>query len=74
MAAKTAALHNLKLALATFIAGATAAPAASPLFGVDMWKAAAMAGVTAVWQFAAKWAIDVQRANRHLEQPDGPDA
>jgi len=64
MAIRTAALHNLKLAVATFIAGATAAPAASPLFGVDMWKAAAMAGITAVWQFAAKWAIDVQRSTR----------
>jgi len=43
-------------ATATFIAGATAAPLTAALFDVAFIKAAAIAGLIAVWNFAGRWA------------------
>lgn len=43
-------------AVATFVAGATAAPLSAAVFNVSFVKAAAMAGLVAVWNFAARWA------------------
>jgi hypothetical protein len=43
-----------KRALATFVAGATAAPISSTLVGVSFFKAAAIAGVIAVWNLVAR--------------------
>lgn len=40
--------------LATFIAGATAAPISSALFDVSFFKAAAIAGIIAVWNWAGR--------------------
>jgi hypothetical protein len=57
-------LTNAKLAAATFIAGASASPVTGTLFDIDMWKVALVSGCTALWQFIAKWAIDVQKAAR----------
>ena len=57
-------LTNAKLAAATFIASASASPVTGTLFDIDMWKVALVSGCTALWQFIAKWAIDVQKAAR----------
>ena len=43
-------------ATATFVAGATAAPLTAALFDVTFIKAAAIAGVIALWNFAGRWA------------------
>ncbi len=43
-----------KRAVATFIAGATAAPISSTLVGVSFFKAAGIAGVIAVWNLIAR--------------------
>jgi hypothetical protein len=43
-------------AVATFIAGATAAPLNAALFDIEFFKSAAIAGVIAVWNFAGRWA------------------
>lgn len=43
-------------AFATFVAGATAVPVTSALFDIDFLKAAAIAGLIAVWNFAGRWA------------------
>ena len=58
-------IRNAKLAAATFIAGASASPVTGTLFDIDMWKVALVSGCTALWQFIAKWAIDVQKAARN---------
>jgi|GEM_PF-6722372 len=42
--------------VATFIAGATAAPLSSALFDVSFFKAAAIAGLIAVWNWAGRTA------------------
>ena len=44
----------LKRAVATFLAGATAAPLTSALVGISFFKAAAVAGVIAVWNLVAR--------------------
>lgn len=44
----------LKRAVATFVAGATAAPLSSALIGISFFKAAAVAGVIAVWNLVAR--------------------
>jgi len=44
----------LKRAVATFLAGATAAPLTSALIGISFFKAAAVAGVIAVWNLVAR--------------------
>lgn len=44
----------LKRAVATFVAGATAAPLTSALVGISFFKAAAVAGVIAVWNLVAR--------------------
>jgi hypothetical protein len=44
----------LKRAVATFVAGATAAPLSSALVGISFFKAAAIAGVIAVWNLIAR--------------------
>lgn len=43
-----------KRALATFVAGATAAPLSSTLVGISFFKAAAIAGIIAVWNLIAR--------------------
>lgn len=43
-------------ALATFVAGATAAPISAALLDVSFLKAAAIAGVIAVWNWAGRTA------------------
>jgi hypothetical protein len=43
-------------AIATFIAGATAAPLTAALFDVAFLKAASIAGLIALWNFAGRWA------------------
>lgn len=40
--------------IATFIAGATAAPLSAALFDVSFFKAAAIAGLIAVWNWAGR--------------------
>lgn len=44
----------LKRAVATFVAGATAAPLTSTLVNISFFKAAAAAGVIAVWNLVAR--------------------
>ena len=44
----------LKRAVATFIAGATAAPLTAAVTDVSFFKAAAIAGIVAVWNLAAR--------------------
>lgn len=46
----------VRRAVATFVAGATAAPLSAAVFNVSFVKAAAMAGLVAVWNLAARWA------------------
>jgi hypothetical protein len=46
----------LKRAVATFVAGATAAPLTSAIVGISFFKAAAVAGVVAVWNLVARTA------------------
>jgi hypothetical protein len=43
-------------ALATFIAGATAAPISAAVFDVSFLKAAGVAGLIAVWNLLGRWA------------------
>jgi hypothetical protein len=43
-----------KRAVATFVAGATAAPASAALLDVSFLKAAGIAGVIAVWNWVAR--------------------
>lgn len=43
-----------KRAVATFVAGATASPLTSAVFDVSFFKAAAIAGLIAVWNWAAR--------------------
>jgi hypothetical protein len=45
-----------KRGVATFIAGATSAPLSSALFDVSFFKAAAIAGLIAVWNWAGRTA------------------
>jgi hypothetical protein len=46
----------LKRAVATFVAGATAAPLTSAIVDISFLKAAAVAGVVAVWNLVARTA------------------
>lgn len=41
-------------AVATFVAGATASPLTSAVFGVSFFKAAGIAGLIAVWNWVAR--------------------
>jgi 3-hydroxy-3-methylglutaryl CoA synthase len=43
-----------KRAVATFVAGATAAPLTAAVFDVDFFKAAGVAGLVAVWNWAGR--------------------
>lgn len=43
-------------ALATFVAGATAAPISAAVFDVSFLKAAGVAGLIAVWNLLGRWA------------------
>lgn len=43
-----------KRALATFVAGATAAPVSAAVLNVSFLKAAGIAGVIAVWNWVAR--------------------
>lgn len=43
-----------KRAVATFVAGATAAPLSAALLDVSFFKAAGIAGVIAVWNWLAR--------------------
>lgn len=45
-----------KRALATFVAGATAAPIGASIIGVSFFKAAGIAGVIAVWNLIGRTA------------------
>lgn len=45
-----------KRAVATFVAGATAAPLSAALLDVSFFKAAGIAGVIAVWNWVARTA------------------
>lgn len=44
----------LQRAVATFVAGATAAPLTAAAFDVSFFKAAAIAGLIAVWNFVGR--------------------
>jgi hypothetical protein len=52
-------------AFATFVAGATAAPLTAAVTDVSFFKAAAIAGLVAVWNLAARM------AQAWLKQPSG---
>lgn len=52
-------------ALATFVAGATAAPLTSAVADISFFKAAGIAGLVAVWNFVAR------TAQAWLKQPSG---
>lgn len=43
-----------KRAVATFVAGATASPITAAVFNVSFFKAAGIAGLIAVWNWAAR--------------------
>lgn len=43
-----------KRAVATFVAGATAAPLTSAIVDISFFKAAALAGLVAVWNLLAR--------------------
>lgn len=55
----------LKRAFATFVAGATAAPLTVAVTDVSFFKAAAIAGIVAVWNLAARM------SQAWLTRPDG---
>lgn len=44
----------IKRAVATFVAGATAAPLTAAAFNVSFFKAAGVAGLIAVWNFVGR--------------------
>lgn len=46
----------LRRSVATFVAGATAAPITSAIFDIAFLHAAGIAGVIALWNFAGRWA------------------
>jgi hypothetical protein len=46
----------LSRAVATFVAGATAAPLTAAVFDMSFFKAAAIAGLIAVWNLAGRTA------------------
>ena len=46
----------LNKAVATFVAGATAAPLTAALFDVSFFKAAAIAGLIALWNYVGRTA------------------
>lgn len=48
--------ESFRRAVATFVAGATAAPLTSAVFDVSFFKAAAIAGAIAVWNLAGRMA------------------
>lgn len=52
-------------ALATFVAGATAAPLTAAVFNVSVLKAAGMAGLVALWNMAGR------SAQSYLDTQDG---
>lgn len=56
MTHKANARDALRRSVATFIAGATAAPITAALFDIAFFKAAGIAGVIALWNFAGRWA------------------
>jgi hypothetical protein len=43
-----------KRAVATFVAGATAAPLTAAIFDIDFFKVATVAGAIAVWNWAGR--------------------
>lgn len=45
----------VRRAVATFVAGATAAPLSAAVFDVSFVKAAAIAGLIAVWNLVGRW-------------------
>ncbi len=55
---------GLRRAVATFVAGATAAPLTAAVFDVSFLKAAGMAGLVAVWNLAARWSQAAVEAYR----------
>jgi hypothetical protein len=55
----------LKRGVATFVAGATAAPLTSAIVDISFFKAAGIAGIVAVWNWAARM------AQAWLAQPSG---
>ena len=46
--------ESVRRAVATFVAGATAAPLTSAVFDVSFFKAAAIAGLVAVWNWLGR--------------------
>jgi hypothetical protein len=48
--------ESVRRAVATFVAGATAAPLTAAMFDVSFFKAAAIAGAIAVWNLAGRMA------------------
>ena len=56
MSHKLNAKDAARRAVATFVAGATAAPITSALFDIAFLHAAAIAGFVALWNFAGRWA------------------
>lgn len=57
---------GFRRAVATFVAGATAAPLSAAVFDVSFVKAAAIAGVVALWNLAGRWsqtALEVYRGS-----------
>jgi hypothetical protein len=48
--------ESVRRAVATFVAGATAAPLTAAVFDVSFFKAAAIAGAIAVWNLGGRMA------------------
>ena len=48
--------ESVRRAVATFVAGATAAPLTAAVFDVSFFKAAGVAGLIAVWNLAGRMA------------------
>lgn len=46
--------ESVRRAVATFVAGATAAPLTAAVFDVSFFKAAGVAGLIAVWNLAGR--------------------
>lgn len=50
--------------MATFVAGATAAPLSAAVFDVSFVKAASIAGLIALWNLVGRWAQTALEVHR----------
>lgn len=56
--------ESFRRAVATFVAGATAAPLSAAVFDVSFVKAASIAGLIALWNLVGRWAQTALEVHR----------